>query len=99
MALINTWQSNWKRLLDMAYYRKDISESLVFDDLWVYDKDFELITFEYTWSTYSGEPQVVPELKRLRAPAALFDSLGTRTFMKMCFPNCELIFYEDESQV
>ena len=91
---IDYWQSAWSRILDMAYHRKDVVDSLSidrkYDPLW---DNFEKVTFEYMWKKYSGDVLVVPELKNLHVPYFLFSCLGSSVFLKTCFPDCEVTYW------
>lgn len=58
------------------------------------------LTLENIWRQYSTfhgpmHPKVIPELKELVVPHALFDCLGVQAWFMHSFPNCK-IFYWDE---
>lgn len=63
---VERWQSIWKHLLDMAYFRKNISDRILVDmsdvnDIrkWArYDMDFYLLTFDYVWQEYAQQRDV-----------------------------------------
>jgi len=104
---IKEWQSIWTQLLDMAYHRKNIvtffGTTFDFSESWRRDPNFDKLTFDYTWEKYSRvkdengefiEPKIVPELTKLCVPVELFHCLGSEIFIKKCFPNAELIYWE-----
>jgi hypothetical protein len=72
---------------------------------WCRDEpDFDKLTLDYMWERYSFyrdsnnkriEPVSVPELQHMYIPNLLFETIGIHTFMKTCFPNCEVTFWED----
>lgn len=68
-------------------------------------KNFDLITLNHTWSQASlvknadglpVEPFVVPELREIYVPRILFETLGVYTWFKHSFPNCSILFWEDD---
>ena len=68
-----------------------------------YDSKGHLLKFEHMWKTYSQrrdenghyvQPLVVPELKTLYVPSLLFNCVGVDSFMKTCFPNCVITYWE-----
>lgn len=89
----------------MAYYRKNIVTVFAakgkFDVALKNDQDFEKLTFDHVWKEYNRdengnviEPTVVTELVKLTVPYDLFYCLGVSSFMKNCFPNCEIIYLD-----
>ncbi len=111
--VIDEWKTVWTQLLDMAYYRKNITseirtqknfpQCLQFYRWSKTEPDFEKLTLKHTWQEYNRElkgggfvePEVIPQFERLVVPAVLFDCLGVNSFMKQCFPNCKIVFWED----
>jgi hypothetical protein len=102
---LDYWQNSWRLILDMAYYRKDIvtifAAKSKFDVALKNEPDFEKLTFDYVWKEYSRdkdgkviEPSIVPELVKLTVPYDLFYCLGVSSFMKTCFPNCEINYID-----
>lgn len=100
------WQAVWTSLCDMAYHQKNIKEEIFivpenYYDLYMwskYDPNFDKLTLDYTWSKYNsvGEPSAVEKLRHIYVPRILFESLGVSTFFKVCFPNCQVSFWEDD---
>jgi hypothetical protein len=67
--------------------------------------DFEKLTLDYTWKKVSAvrdsngeyiDVQVVPELVYIYIPRILFETLGVYAWFKVSFPNCKIIFWEDD---
>jgi hypothetical protein len=102
---INSWQSVWCQICDMAYLRQNIT-----DKIYVKPEsslaaihyanntspNADEITLDYTWEMYSkkyDDPQVVPEFKELYVPKALFETLGVTQWFKHSFPNCVVQFW------
>jgi hypothetical protein len=56
------------------------------------------ITLDYMWKKYNEThkemPHVVPQLKRLHVPKALFESLGVRQWFEHSFPNCLITYWD-----
>ena len=58
---IQKWQNVWKKLLDMAYFRKQITSELSIQnnelhDLYTWarnEPEFDRLTFDYMWERYS----------------------------------------------
>jgi len=42
------------------------------------------------------DPVVVPELKEIYVPRILFTCLGVFTWFRHSFPNCQILFWEDD---
>ena len=72
-------------------------------NIWKLHYKAEFLTFEYMWKKYSQrrdengnyiQPLVVPELKFLYVPFHLFQCVGVDSFMKHCFPNCTVSYWE-----
>jgi hypothetical protein len=68
-------------------------------------KNFEQITLDYIWKQASArrdangkyvEPLVVHELKEIYVPRILFTCLGVFTWFHHSFPNCQILFWEDD---
>jgi hypothetical protein len=68
-------------------------------------KNFNLITLEHMWAQASSarnadgthaEVFVVPELREIYVPRILFETLGVYTWFKHSFPNCSILFWEDD---
>lgn len=68
------------------------------------DPEFEKLTFEYMWKMYSVQKDnknnhidshLVPELMHVYVPGTVFQTLGLQPFMKTCFPNCAISYWED----
>lgn len=103
---IDHWQGVWKKLLDIAYYGKQPDGWLSHPPInpeWKHDPDFDKLTFDYMWSQYSErrdenheyiEPRVDTTLTRLTVPYDLFYCLGVSSFMRKCFPNCNIVYWE-----
>lgn len=108
---VSEWQTMWTSLLNMTYYGRDIVSSIDTTNIsvyrsWVNEENFEEVTFEHMWKEFSKlkdtdgkcvEPQVVHELKKLHVPLFLFQCLGCFVFMKHCFPDCEVTYWEDST--
>jgi hypothetical protein len=69
-------------------------------------KNFDQLTLDYTWKQASSvrntdgtpiEAQVVPELREIYVPRVLFDTLGVFSWFNHSFPNCSILFWEDDS--
>lgn len=106
----NTWKQlldmayHGKNITSSIFIQDSESEML---DLYVWSKNdpnFEKLTFEYMWKIYSQkrydsgkyiEPKEVPELTHIYVSGTLFRGVGVSSFMKMCFPNCVISFWED----
>ena len=103
--VIDKWHAVWYHLLDMAYKRERLVESLVVvpvgeNERAFYSKNncpnFEELTFDYSWKHYKTDmkdPLEVPELKRLHVPYSLFMALGVTLFMEEVFPNCDVTYW------
>jgi hypothetical protein len=92
------WQDLWIQICDMAFYGIHTAEILGWEKE-EYDENDPLIRFEHIYDIYKKlkwEVHVVPELKQLTVPRHLFMFLGVRSFFSYCFPNCELVFWEDK---
>ena len=68
-------------------------------------KNFDLITLDHTWKQVSSqrnpdgtpvEPLVVAELYEIYVPHIMFASLGVFQWFKYSFPNCTILFWEDD---
>ena len=107
---IGAWQGVWKTLCDLAYFgvKNDIVDITTIsqycdkDDARFYERNstrirnHHLLCFDHIWRQYdSFTPIVNTTLSRLVVPRALFDLLGTRTFMKDVFPNCKVVFWTE----
>lgn len=88
------WITFWRKLCDMAYYRKDICEKLI--ALPKEGGNTRKIHFNTVWKEYSrvGDAKKVPELKELYVPRDIFVCAGIWSFMTYCFPNCRIVFWE-----
>ena len=113
---VKQWQSMWQHICDMAYYRKNITDTLYvsendYTSLLKYRmsncKNFHKLTLDYEWQKISNlrddngdflEPLVVPELKQIYVPRILFESVGVYPWFKHSFPNCTIMFLEDQFQ-
>lgn len=92
-----------KNIITEIYTQKNFPTCIQFYRWSKTDPDFDKLTFNFMWKQYSDqrfndsflEPQPVPELERLVVPAILYECLGVHSFMKQCFPNCEVVFWED----
>ena len=87
--------NGWNTLCDMAYRNGPRVEEIVIS---VFDipKNHDHLTLEYTWKNASkngGEPDVVPELKKLYAPHMLFECIGVYQWFSHSFPNCEIYLW------
>jgi len=80
----------------------DYKELLAYTDS---AKNFEQITLDYIWKQASArrdpdgnyvDPVVVPELKEIYVPRILFTCLGVFTWFRHSFPNCQILFWEDD---
>jgi len=67
--------------------------------------NFDKITLDYEWkfvSTFKNvdgsflEPMVVPELREIYVPRILFETMGVYSWFKHSFPNCTILFWEDD---
>ena len=67
--------------------------------------DFHLITLDYMWEEITLEQKrfqmppyvhVVPELQAIYVPRILFESLGVYAWFEYSFPNCKILFWEDD---
>ena len=57
------------------------------------------ITLDFMWKKYNqiyrtGMPHVVPQLKRLHVPKALFENLGVKQWFEHSFPNCQIMYWD-----
>jgi hypothetical protein len=68
-------------------------------------RNFDQITLDYTWKQTTSrkntdgtpvEVFVVPELREIYVPRILFETLGVFQWFKHSFPNCSILFWEDE---
>ena len=92
-----------KDIVTEIYTHKNFPQCIQFYRWSKTDPGFDKLTFNYMWHSYSNErsndqfldPKVVPELERLVVPAILYSSLGVDPFIKECFPNCKVVFWED----
>lgn len=108
MANVEFWKSIWQHVCEMAYFRKNIIESIVlppenYDEL-KRNKCKEM-TLDYTWKFWSQlrdsngmyhDALVVPELKEIYVPRILFETLGVYAWFNHSFPNCSIHFWEDD---
>jgi hypothetical protein len=92
----------------MAYFRENIVETIVlppenYDELKRYKS--KEITLEHTWKSWSRlrdsngaylDAQVVPELKEIYVPRILFETIGVYAWFNHSFPNCSILFWEDD---
>jgi hypothetical protein len=92
----------------MAYFRENIVESIVipnkkYNEILRYK--CKEMTLEYTWKNWSRlrdsdgayiDVKIVPELKEIYAPRILFETLGVYAWFNHSFPNCTILFWEDE---
>jgi len=109
--VIDKWQSIWRDVCGMAYFSlgtvskiiisKEDSEILKYSNA----SNFEELTLEYTWKKVSNtrdenrdfiEPSVVPEFEEIYVPRALFETSGVYQWFKFSFPNCKILFWEDD---
>ena len=110
-AAIQKWQKVWTSLCDMAYHQKDVKEDVFiqpenYHDLYIwskYDPNFDKLKLEHTWKKYNYmvngsyiEPFKIEKLRHLYVPRILFEDLGISTFFDVCFPNCQVTFWEDD---
>jgi hypothetical protein len=67
--------------------------------------NFEQITLDYEWQKISSvrgengdclDALVVPELTEMYVPRILFETLGVFPWFQHSFPNCTILFWEDE---
>lgn len=104
---VAAWQTFWKKLLYMAYFRDEVRHELVAlpsrdDDLAYYSKklpsNHQEITFDYSWSqfsrTHKDNIRFVPELEEIYVPKELFDCLGARSLFDHAFPNCKITYWD-----
>lgn len=110
--VIESWQSTWRRLLDMAYHNKNVTsqfwaDNSSYDQLYLWSKNarnFDSIRFETVWHKYdvkdsSGnyiDPKSVLEVEHIYVPRILFECLGVNTFLEVCFPNARISYWEDD---
>lgn len=110
--VVEKWQATWRKLLDMAYHRKNIAsqfwtENTHYDELYLwsrYARNFDKIQFETTWEKYDVkdsngyyiDPQCIQEVELIYVPRILFETLGIKTFLETCFPNAQVSYWEDD---
>ncbi len=108
MSSVEFWKSIWKHICEMAYFRENIVETIVlppenYDELKRYKS--KEITLEHTWKSWSRlrdsngaylDAQVVPELKEIYVPRILFETIGVYAWFNHSFPNCSILFWEDD---
>ena len=112
--IINKWQTVWKYITRMAYYRIDVVDNVSvtkhdYETLLKYSQsrcsNFDEITLDYEWTLVSRckdetgtfrLPLVVPELREIYVPRILFETLGVYSWFKHSFPNCTILFWEDD---
>lgn len=104
--IILEWQAFWSRLCTMAYTREDIAEELCVypktnNEAVFYERNccsnLDTLHLDHMWEKYSKqyhEALVVPELKKIHVPRALFECLGVYKWFEYSFPNCEITFWE-----
>jgi hypothetical protein len=104
------WQDTWRKICDMAYYRKRVTSKITtkYDGVFldnIVKKDYTEYTFDYIWYQISKakSPQglhidalIVPELLEIYVPRVLFECAGVYVFFRYSFPNCEIHYWEDE---
>lgn len=102
---VRHWQSIWSQVCDMSYLRENIVEKIYVNPKNSMESAYysnnrcsnaDEITLDYTWEIYSKkypEVQIVPELKELYVPRALYESLGVEQWFKHSFPNCVVKFW------
>jgi len=104
---VNAWKDVWDAVLNMAYLQKDKVERIIVTsenpkDNEYYSKkipsNYHDITFESAWLNFCAknkiESQVVPQLKEIFVPKALFECLGVYSFFMYSFPNCVIKFWD-----
>jgi hypothetical protein len=94
------WQETWKKLCDMAYYRKNVVSEIVTDGTYeelLQSKNIEEMSLDFQWKNYNSlKPLVINELKYIFVPKILFESLGVYAWFRYSFPNCRIDFWEME---
>ena len=67
--------------------------------------NFDKITLDCEWQKISVildkhgdflEALIVPELKEIYVPRILFEAIGVYPWFKHSFPNCTIVFWEDD---
>lgn len=58
------------------------------------------LSLDNIWKQYSGlygsaDVKVIPELKQLVVPRALYESLGVQQWFRYSFPNCVVTFWNE----